>query len=52
MGKTKGFLYAIQHREILMTDLGLYLILQLFMRKLLLSIERQQDWQGFAYVKK
>lgn len=23
MGKTKGFLYAIQHREILMTDLGL-----------------------------
>lgn len=25
MGKTKGFLYAIQHREVLMTDLGLYL---------------------------
>ena len=24
MGKTKGFLYAIQHREILMTDLGLW----------------------------
>ena len=24
MGKTKGFLYAIQHREVLMTDLGLY----------------------------
>ncbi|MBR6367889.1 MAG: hypothetical protein IKR89_05960, partial [Bacteroidaceae bacterium] len=23
MGKTKGFLSAIQHREILMTDLGL-----------------------------
>ena len=23
MGKTKGFLYAIQHREVLMTDLGL-----------------------------
>ena len=26
MGKTKGFLYAIQHREILMTDLGLIFI--------------------------
>ncbi len=24
MGKTKGFIYAIQHREILMTDWGLY----------------------------
>ena len=25
MGKIKGFLFAVRHREILMTDLGLYL---------------------------
>ena len=24
MGKIKGFLFAVRHREILMTDLGLY----------------------------
>ena len=26
MGKIKGFLFAVRHREILMTDLGLYLL--------------------------
>jgi hypothetical protein len=29
MGKIKGILFAVRHREILMTDLGLYLILLL-----------------------
>ena len=24
MGKVKGFLFAVRHREILMTDLGLF----------------------------
>ena len=26
MGKIKGFLFAVRHREILMTDLGLLLL--------------------------
>ena len=49
MGKIKGFLFAVRHREILMTDLGLsypfYLVRQTYI-SFLVTIRNQP----FAYI--
>ena len=38
MGKIKGFLFAVRHREILMTDLGLYNLHSLLLPIILTTI--------------
>ncbi|MCI7008456.1 MAG: hypothetical protein MR919_05595, partial [Parabacteroides sp.] len=38
MGKIKGFLFAVRHREILMTDLGLYVAVREQARKAISNV--------------